>query len=150
MDPEDLSDDLADGFAEDGDITPDSLTALAWRDAWLLEIYIDRTEPGHRDTVRLVVEWPDAENRPVEPVSIIDFHDCYALELDMGFGVIAEESIAGLTLEDDHPRLARIAEEFGTDDVACLRFDLANTHGTIRIFSRAVTVMPDTSYVTLH
>ncbi|WP_425071187.1 hypothetical protein [Sagittula sp. S175] len=145
------TDDLRDDFSEsDTDTSPDSLRFLAWQDAWLLEIYIDRTEPGHRDVVRLVVEWPDAENRPLEPVSLVDFHDCYALELDMGFGVIAEESIAGLTIEEDHPRLARIAEEFGTDDVTCVRIDLANTRGTLRIFTSAVTVLPDTSYVTLH
>ncbi|MBP0482592.1 hypothetical protein [Sagittula salina] len=145
MDAEDhLADSAADAFGLD------SLTEIAWHDAWLLEIYIDRTEPGHRDVVRLVVEWSDEQPRPSEPVTIVEFLECYGLEMEMNFGVIAAEAIDRLWLEPAHPKLAKIAQDFGVDDVTCVCLRLGSTDSTIRIFARAVAMMPDTSFVTLH
>lgn len=61
--------------------------ALDWHDAILLQLNVDRNTPGENDEVLLVVEWPDGTRRNVR------FSDCYVLEAQMNFGVIAPETI---------------------------------------------------------
>ncbi len=65
----------------------DNFDQLPWHDAELLSITIDRSDPGNDDSVTLLVRWPNSQKNQ------IIFRECYALDMDMNFGVIATESI---------------------------------------------------------
>lgn len=58
-----------------------------WHDAVLKDLHIDRSNPGHNDTISMDIVWPD------ETKSIIIFEDVYKAVIDMNFGFIALESI---------------------------------------------------------
>ncbi len=60
---------------------------LAWHDANLLSIYIDRNLPGEQDKVRLLIKWPN------DSISIIEFYECYAFKASVNFGIVANEYI---------------------------------------------------------
>jgi hypothetical protein len=64
-----------------------SFNELPWHDSIILEILIDRHDPGKADNVLLRVRWPD------EQTSIVRFTNCYALYANMNFGIIADESV---------------------------------------------------------
>ena len=51
--------------------------ALPWHDSILLEVSIDRRDPGNRDEVTMLVEWPDGAR------DSLTFYDCYQLEASM-------------------------------------------------------------------
>lgn len=67
----------------------EKFNGLPWHDSALLNIEIDRSNPGESDTVRILIQWPD------ESQSYVVFSECYFFEAKMNFGVIAEESILG-------------------------------------------------------
>lgn len=72
---------------------------LPWHDAALLDVRVDRREPGRRDELELCVRWPDGQG------AVIRFTDCYRLELRMNFGVLGVDSIAGANCVADSPAL---------------------------------------------
>jgi len=65
----------------------ENFNELPWHDSVLESIFIDRSNPGENDSIRIEVEWSDGKH------SSIIFHDCYAITADMNFGVIASETI---------------------------------------------------------
>ena len=86
------------------DTIKDRFDDLMWHDATLLWIELDRRDPGNRDEIGLVVEWPDGQrNRLV-------FTDCYLLEARMHFGIIASESILSATCSADAPEVDNVRE----------------------------------------
>lgn len=66
-----------------------------WHDAILENITINRSAPGEKDTIELLISWPDSKGS-----SLIEFCDCYAVTAYMNFGIVACESI--LTAECVH------------------------------------------------
>ena len=108
---------------------------LMWHDATLLWIELDRRDPGNRDEIGLVVEWPDGRrNRLV-------FTDCYLLEARMHFGIIASESILSATCSADAPEVDNVREmcrRYGGDFTDLHRFEVEtnSTGGTIRVVAR--------------
>lgn len=80
---------------------------LTWHDANLQIFYIDRQKPGEQDIVKILIDWPDGNNS-----SIIEFYDCYALTMDMNFGVIACESILTAECLTDSKELTSIRNEW--------------------------------------
>lgn len=108
---------------------------LVWHDATLLSIELDRRDPGHRDELALVVEWPDGQrNRLI-------FTDCYLLVARMHFGIIASESILTATCSTDAPEVAEVREtcrRYGADfaDLHCFEIETNSTGGTIRVVAR--------------
>lgn len=61
---------------------------LPWHDTTLRFIYIERQQPGLKDVIKLLIEWPNDMN-----ASIIEFYDFYAFSANMNFGIVASESI---------------------------------------------------------
>jgi len=84
------------------------LLDFAWHDVRLLDIDIDRSDPGNADTVRITVEWAEWEPHPPEQRSIIEFTNCYRLEAVMNFGIVCDESLLDAWPEPDHPEIAKI------------------------------------------
>jgi hypothetical protein len=59
-----------------------------WHDAILKEIRIDRSNPGYDDTITMIIIW-DSGNE-----SKIAFKNVYYAQLNLNFGVIADECIS--------------------------------------------------------
>lgn len=118
------------------------LQAFAWHDVQLLDLTVDRANPGESDTVRLTVEWgPWAPHRP-EPRSVLEFTDCYRLEAAMNFGVLCRETFLTARSDSDHPALARIRAWSGVGDLFCWVFETNSTASTITIIARGVAIRP--------
>ncbi len=108
--------------------------SLPWHDATLLSISIDRSDPGHIDTVSLAVHWPNGSKNNVV------FQDCYMLNARMNFGVVAAESILKGEHLDDDPEITAIKnrwEPLGVPlhNLSCYRIVTNSTNSQIHIYS---------------
>lgn len=106
-----------------------------WHDANLQFIDIDRRKPGEQDIIRLLVEWPEEEG-----VSEIEFSDCYALNMNMNFGIIASESILHAECITDSEELITIRRDWAhggvmLDNLKCFKITTNSTNSTILIFA---------------
>jgi len=75
---------------------------LNWHDAELQSIRIDRSAPGEKDQVILVICWLD------EKRSEVTFHDCYEFNAQMNFGIIADEAIRDAEYTENSEKLNEI------------------------------------------
>lgn len=61
---------------------------LPWHDAVLEFVIIDRSRPGENDVIKISIDWPlEGYSKQIE------FRECYGLDMNMNFGIIASESI---------------------------------------------------------
>jgi len=116
-------------------VTDKTFQDLLWHDAQILNIEIDRRDPGHRDEVVVVVTWPDTRT------SRIRFHDCWRIEALMNFGIVALESVLTASEESDNEGLRRIRETWahvgiGLHDLRCFTIETNSTAGTITVYAR--------------
>ncbi|MVT08112.1 hypothetical protein [Chitinophaga tropicalis] len=108
-----------------------------WHDSILKSIYIDRSNPGHVDTIEMIIDWYD------EPESRIIFKDVYLFKATMNFGIIAHESIltAGIAPLDD-PDLVefyRKKKKFPQHiQLNCYIIETNSTGGLIKIIAETV------------
>ncbi len=113
----------------------DDFNILPWHDAELLELLLDRREPGERDEVRVRVVWPQGDE------ATLLFRDCYGMVAEMNFGVIAEERIAGGSVIEDDPGLLAIRERWKPLGVSlellrCYQIETSSTASVIRIYAK--------------
>jgi hypothetical protein len=111
-----------------------SFNDLPWHDATLMEILIDRRQAGVRDNVRLEVTWPDGQP------GAVTFSDCYAMQADLNFGVVAEEQIASAVAIEDHVDVIGIRDRWSPLGVSlqglrCYQLETSSTGSVIRIFA---------------
>ena len=119
-----------------------------WHDADLRLIEIDRSEPGRRDEVALVIEWPDDRR------SRLVFTSCHLFDAQLNFGIDAGgEWIYGADCISDSTEVVRVRERLrphGADipDLYCFEIDTSSTGGTIRIVACGFEVHapPDDSW----
>jgi len=117
----------------------ESFDSLPWHDAELLELTIDRRNPGVRDEVRLQVIWPDGGR------ATLLFRDCYAVTAEMNFGIIGEERIASASLIEDDPSLTSIRNRWRPLGVSlnmlrCYRLEMSSTSSLLRIYAERFEV----------
>jgi hypothetical protein len=115
--------------------TDEDFQSFEWHDAVILNITIVRANPGERDEVMLQIRWPS------EKEATVCFKDCYALEANMNFGIIASETIRSAECIRDSARLADIRRKWATpgvnlDDLKCFEIETASTASRIRIYAR--------------
>lgn len=114
---------------------------LQWHDALLLGLTIDRSNPGHVDTIELSIGWGDGKR------STALFSDCYAMQSKMNFGVVAQETIRSLIVSDEGADLSAIKEAFKRIGVAipnlkCSTLETNSTASVIKIFALALEIIP--------
>jgi hypothetical protein len=112
-----------------------SFDDVEWHDAVIESIEIDRREPGYRDEVLLVVSLPEGEKTKAV------FRDCFALEAQLNFGIIAPESILTARRVSHSTRLDEIRKAWSKlpvdlSDLQCFEIETNSTGGVIRIFAR--------------
>jgi hypothetical protein len=116
---------------------------LPWHDANLQFIYIDRKKPGEQDVVKLLIDWPGSSNS-----STIEFYDCYALTMNMNFGIVACESILTAECFVDSKELNAIRLEWSKvginlENLKYFRIITNSTNSTINIFALGFHMISD-------
>ncbi len=112
---------------------------LPWHDSALLNIEVDRKNPGENDSVRVFVKWPDGKEN-----SII-FNDCYFFEAKMNFGVVAEESILSAVCSDEDDELPLIRSKWsplGVDlgRLFCYAINTNSTNSSLKVFALSMEI----------
>jgi len=112
---------------------------LHWHDAELQSIRIDRSDPGKKDQIVLIICWPD------EKKSEVIFHDCYAFRAQMNFGIIAEETIRDAEYTESSEELNEIRrswEKIGADlsDLGQYQIETNSTNSSLMICARGVWI----------
>ncbi len=113
----------------------ETFDTLEWHDSTLLNINIDRSAPGKRDEVEMLVEWTDGQKQKIR------FTDCYGLDAQMNFGVIGPDSILEACCISDSPKLTGLKQQWavmGVDlvDIQCFEITTNTTASVIRVFAR--------------
>lgn len=106
---------------------------IEWHDQILTEINIDRSDPGKIDSIeiRLVINGEKA---------IIEFINVYHAQLNMNFGIVAEESIRYGAVELESDELLNIKEKWqkisaNLDNLKCYIFNTNSTNSIIKIYA---------------
>ncbi|EMO95057.1 MULTISPECIES: hypothetical protein [Leptospira] len=115
---------------------------LPWHDAELLLIEINRTLPGHNDSISILVKWPD------ELKSRITFTNCYGFEARMNFGFIAEESILRASINNEQEKLYIIKENWKSmgvdlDNLKCYEIETNTTGSLLLIYAIDFQINPE-------
>jgi hypothetical protein len=97
---------------------------LYWHDSTVTNITIDRSDPGHNDIIKLDIHWMD------EGKGYLLFEDVYKLQLDMNFGIVANECI--LT--------ASVASDRNDPKLNVYTIELNSTGGMIKIIAKTLKV----------
>lgn len=111
-----------------------SFNEFSWHDSNLQFIYIDRQKPGELDVVKIQIDWPDSHS------STIEFYDCYALNMNMNFGIVACESILTAECITDSEELNSIRKKWikvnvNLDQLKCYRIVTNSTNSVIDIYA---------------
>lgn len=104
-------------------------------DAVIQEICIDRTNPGDNDCISLTLLMQDDSKHKLL------FTDVYHAQLDLNFGIVAEESIQTVFLEENNIKITEIRgiwKNLGVDidDLKCYILLTNSTNSTIKIYAR--------------
>ena len=111
---------------------------LYWHDANLLNILIDRKNPGHIDQIRIEVDFPDIGRKKVV------FDDCWKADIQMNFGIIANESILRVDVyeqSDEIEALRKNLKYSKLDNLKCFEIETNSTGGSIKIFAESFKVL---------
>lgn len=106
-----------------------------WHDSILESIFIDRSNPGHNDSVEIIVKWYENKSR-----SKLVFKNAYLFKATMNFGIIAKETIdtAYIAPPDDSDLLAFYTGWNGLYDqvkLQCYIINTLSTGGEIKILA---------------
>ena len=109
-------------------------TELPWHDAELLDITINRRNPGYNDQVIINVCWPNGHKKALV------FDDCFELEAKMNFGIIAQENIFDASSIDESQKLTEIRKKWAQLGVKlkklkCFEIRTNSTNSIIRIYA---------------
>lgn len=108
---------------------------LPWHDAIIKCIHIDRNNPGEQDIIKILINW-EMESE----LSRIEFYNCYALSINMNFGVVADESVLSAECFNESKELYFIRQKWGNvgvnlDNLLCFQITTNSTNSTINIYS---------------
>lgn len=108
-----------------------------WHDSILKSIYIDRSDPGVRDTVEMVIDWYD------KPASKIIFKEVLLFKATMNFGMIVKEGIlsAEIAPPDDPDLIAFYKKQNNFPEhiqLNCYIIETNATGGLIKIIAETV------------
>lgn len=107
---------------------------MPWHDAELLNIAIDRRQPGQNDIVIIDICWPNGKK------GTFIFRDCYGLVARMNFGVLAPESILDASTSVESQELREMREKWGQIGVdigqlKCFELRTNSTASILRVFA---------------
>lgn len=106
---------------------------IEWHDQVLLNIHIDRTNPGEKDIIEFEIL---LEARKIKVL----FKEVYYSQFNLNFGVIADEPIRYAVINDTDTLLAGIKDKWSKldaniDELKCFEFNLNSTNSGIKIYA---------------
>jgi len=115
---------------------------LEWHDARLENISIDRSNSdkvNNVDTIELVIRWP-SQNK-----NIIIFENVYQANLNLNFGVVAEDSIYTARVKEESKEAELIKEKWielykGIENLICFEIVTNTTNSVIQIFAMSFSI----------
>lgn len=110
-----------------------SFEDMEWHDARVLEIRIDRHDPGKRDAIFIDILWPDG------CASTLTFSGCYKMNAAMNFGIIAEDSILFAEIIKESREIRELKETWGRmgvsiEGIMCFRISTNSTNSIIEMY----------------
>jgi len=112
-----------------------------WHDAIILNIVIDRSNPGRIDTILFEIEFPD-----LGKVNFV-FDKVYWIKMDLNFGMVVSENILKAFIADrsdtDFVYISSKWKKFIDLDIAkldCYVIELNSTGGEIKIIATGFRV----------
>lgn len=112
---------------------------LYWHDSVIENIFIDRSNPGNRDEVRIEVDWYD------QPKSYLIFEDVYFANLNLNFGVVAPESIRKAFIITDDNIITSLYEKmkgFWPHGLITYIIETNSTASEIKIVAKGFRISP--------
>ncbi len=112
----------------------DTYNSLDWHDTVILAINIDRRTPGENDSVSIDIQWPDGKENKLL------FSECYMLDAQMNFGIIAEECIMSSECIIENDGIESIRDKWISlgvelDDLHCFSIITISTNSLINIYA---------------
>ena len=113
--------------------------SFPWHDSLLLNIEIDRKNPGEKDQIILNILSPNGEEK-------IIFHDCYKFEANMNFGIAAPESIMDASIIEESEKLSQIRKKWDMVDVElaklkCFEIQTNSTNSLLHIYALSYSIL---------
>jgi hypothetical protein len=107
---------------------------ILWHDSELCNITIDRNNSGNNDQIIIDIRWQNDE------ITKFIFKDCYELELQMNFGIIASESILKASSTNKSDKLDYIRKKWqqigvNLDNLNCFEIVMNSTSSVMRIYA---------------
>ena len=107
---------------------------IEWHDSVLKDIQIDRSKPGYKDIVKLVVI-TKKETR----LNLI-FESVYRADLQMNFNIIAEETIRSAEMRVKDKLLSSLIKKWKvisqeSNNIKLFEINANSTNSTIRIYA---------------
>jgi hypothetical protein len=104
---------------------------LPWRRAVLLDLRVDHRGAGYVQTVSLSIAWPGGRR------SIVSFHEPYALDARLTFGIVVPDTVRKATVavrSATLDRIRRVWTRLGAppEDLRCFGLEMAST-GSLQV-----------------
>lgn len=115
-----------------------SITDFYWHDSTLLSLHVDRRFSEKRDDVELWVQSFEDDS-----IHIFTFHDCYAVDARMNFGVAGTDDIDNLdVISENDPDLIEVintwrAMNIDLADLRGIHLETISTGSSVKIFSKS-------------
>ena len=112
-----------------------------WHDAVIKDIKVDRNNPGINDVIFIDIEWGEKREK-----ATLIFEEVYWLNMNLNFGIIADETILQAKLLDhDNKDLSNFYSQWNgiLNDVKLNTFqiDLNSTGGQIKIIAKGFSFL---------
>ncbi|KGO87210.1 hypothetical protein Q765_05940 [Flavobacterium rivuli WB 3.3-2 = DSM 21788] len=116
---------------------------LEWHDARLEKITIDRYNSDkvkNVDSIELTIKWPSQSKNKIV------FENVYQANLNMNFGVIAEDSIYIAHIKEESKEAELIKDKWiklykGIENLICFEIVTNTTNSNIQIFAMSFSIV---------
>ncbi len=112
---------------------------IAWHDALIKEIQIDRRDPGNRDVINFIVQLYDG------PLINLTFFEVFWANFNLNMGMVVSESILDFSkLEPDNIDLKNFYSKwkgmYDRFELDCYLLELNATGSTIKIIAGGIKI----------
>ncbi|OPB88532.1 hypothetical protein [Elizabethkingia ursingii] len=111
---------------------------LYWHDSVIKNIVIDRNDPGKQDILLLEMDWYDTG------LGLIIFEDVYLLQINMNFGIIAEETVnEAFVAPNDDIDMINFNEKWNKNlngELSCFVIRTSSTGSEIKIIAKTFKI----------
>lgn len=114
-----------------------------WHDAIIKNIQIDRLNPGNEDSIKFEIVWPEDKGK----VTFV-FEEVYWAMMHLNFGIIADETIMGAIVLDEHNQdlvnfYSKWKGAMNEVKLNTYKIDLNSTGGEIKIIAKRFSVLAE-------